>query len=366
MKRRLAYLIIVCLLLTLPAAAQDESPVTLVCRSENGGYSLTLEGLEATVCALQLDLTLQGACPDAAFSADPSAYEPECEYQAESRAEVNGNQTAVTIYITAAKDVLTSAESLHLGTLKAVGNAALPEQADLILLNRSLETSAGTGTITVRTTGGTVTPPSGGGSGGGGGSRPSVKPGAVPETPSAPSSSAQGHFSDVPADAYYLNAVTWAVENGVTSGTGNGRFSPNDLCTRAQIVTFLCRAAGSPAADASSQFSDVPAGSYFENAVQWAVSQGITMGTGGGTFSPNQPCTRAQAVTFLYRANGSPNVTGGVRFADVPENAYYASAVQWAAANGITNGVNAQMFSPDAPCTRAQIVTFLFRNASAG
>lgn len=169
-------------------------------------------------------------------------------------------------------------------------------------------------------------------------------------------------FSDVNPSAYYADAVTWAVEKGITVGTGDDTFSPNSPCTRAQIVTFLWRAAGSPIVDETSTFDDVPPDSFYYNAVQWAVAQGITVGTGGNTFSPNAACTRAQAVTFLYSYEQSPTVSGGNTFTDVAGGAYYTNAVQWAVDKGVTVGTSSTTFSPNATCTRSQIVTFLFRN----
>lgn len=167
-------------------------------------------------------------------------------------------------------------------------------------------------------------------------------------------------FSDVPANSYYSDAVAWAVANGVTSGTSENTFSPNAACTRAQVVTFLWRAMGCPEPEGSGDFSDVPAGSYYAKAAQWALENGITTGVGGSSFGSNSTVTRAQVVTFLWRAAGSPKVSGG-SFADVDSNAYYADAVAWAVRNGITTGTSATAFSPDAGCTRAQIVTFLYR-----
>lgn len=169
-------------------------------------------------------------------------------------------------------------------------------------------------------------------------------------------------FRDVPSDAYYADAVAWAVKRGITAGTGDNAFSPDAPCTRAQIVTFLWRAAGSPAAGGDSRFTDVDPGDYYCDAVAWAVANGITSGTGGDTFSPDAVCTRSQAVTFLYRAGGSPTVSGGGAFTDVAEGMYYADAVRWAVSEGITAGTGAAAFSPDADCTRAQIVTFLYRD----
>ena len=168
-------------------------------------------------------------------------------------------------------------------------------------------------------------------------------------------------FKDVPVDAYYYEAVKWAAEKGITGGVGNGLFAPNQPCTRAQIVTFLWRAAGSPAPKHMSSFADVPADAFYAKAVAWAVENGITGGTGDGKFSPDATCTRAQSVTFLYRASGSPAVSGSAAFSDVAANAYYADAVKWAEKNGITGGIGGGLFGSDNNCTRGQIVTFLYR-----
>ncbi len=170
-------------------------------------------------------------------------------------------------------------------------------------------------------------------------------------------------FVDVPENAYYAPAVNWAVEKGVTEGTSATTFSPDAACTRAQIVTFLYRAAGSPAVKSTvNPFTDVTASDYYYNAVLWAVENGITTGTSETTFSPNESCTRAQCVTFLYRAVGSA-ATAKASFTDVSADAYYAPAVNWAVEKGVTEGTSATTFSPDAVCTRAQIVTFLYRAA---
>ena len=167
-------------------------------------------------------------------------------------------------------------------------------------------------------------------------------------------------FSDVSTSAYYYEAVKWAQEKGITGGIGNGLFGPNQPCTRAQIVTFLWRAAGSPEPKAMSSFSDVSADSYYAKAVAWAVENGITTGTGDGKFSPDATCTRAQSVTFLFRAIGKL-VDSKAEFSDVLTDSYYANAVAWAVENGVTNGIGNGLFGPDNSCTRAQIVTFLFR-----
>lgn len=167
-------------------------------------------------------------------------------------------------------------------------------------------------------------------------------------------------FYDVPNNAYYYEAVKWAVEKGVTTGVGSNLFAPSQPCTRAQIVTFLWRAAGSPEPKALSSFSDAPANAYYAKAVAWAVENGITVGTSATTFSPDLACTRAQSVTFLYRAMGTAPVEAK-GFTDVAEGSYYADAVAWAVENGVTNGVGNGRFDPDGSCTRAQIVTFLYR-----
>ena len=167
-------------------------------------------------------------------------------------------------------------------------------------------------------------------------------------------------FADVANDAYYAEAVRWAQEKGITGGIGDGLFGPNLPCTRAQIVTFLWRAAGSPEPKNTGSFADVSADSYYAKAVAWAVENGITTGTGDGKFSPNATCTRAQSVTFLFRAVGKL-VDSKAEFSDVLTDSYYADAVAWAVANGVTNGIGDGLFGPDNSCTRAQIVTFLYR-----
>ena len=169
-------------------------------------------------------------------------------------------------------------------------------------------------------------------------------------------------FKDVPANAYYYEAVKWAQEKGITGGIGNGLFGPNDPCTRAQIVTFLWRAAGSPEPETRAMpFTDIPVGSYYYDAVLWAVENDITKGTSDTTFSPNMTCTRAQIVAFLWRSEKSPAAGTANPFADVKSTAYYADAVLWAAKEDITKGTTNTTFSPGADCTRAQIVTFLWR-----
>lgn len=168
-------------------------------------------------------------------------------------------------------------------------------------------------------------------------------------------------FGDVSTDAYYYKAVQWAQEKGITDGISSDLFGPKQPCTRSQIVTFLWRAAGSPEPKGTAAgMTDVAPGSYYAKAVAWAVENGITTGTAEGTFSPDATCTRAQAVTFLARAQNA-KATGKTAFSDVPADSYFADAVAWAQANGVTTGTSETTFSPDNDCTRAQIVTFLYR-----
>lgn len=172
-------------------------------------------------------------------------------------------------------------------------------------------------------------------------------------------------FADVKPGAFYFDAVQWAVKNGITNGTGKNTFSPNDVCSRYQIVMFLWRAAGRPEAKAAVSFADVKHGDIFYEAVQWAVERGITKGTSSTSFSPFAPCARGQIVTFLYRSAGSPAISGTCDFSDVSAGSFCHDAVIWASSEGITKGTSAGRFSPNEGCTRAQVVTFLYR-ASGG
>ena len=167
-------------------------------------------------------------------------------------------------------------------------------------------------------------------------------------------------FRDVPTDAYYYEAVKWAQKKEITGGIGDGLFGPNQPCTRAQIVTFLWRAAGAPVVNYAMDLTDVPSDAYYAEAVRWALSQGITTGTADGRFAPDATCTRAQGMTFLFRASKA-SADGAPAFSDVAADAYYAEAVKWATDNGITNGTTSSTFRPGSGCTRAQIVTFLWR-----
>ena len=194
----------------------------------------------------------------------------------------------------------------------------------------------------------------GGGGGGGGGA-------TLPTTPNKPAQ-ADGTFLDVPEKTFFYDAVEWAVKQGITTGVSEDYFDPDGTCTRAQAVTFLWRAAGKPAPQSKEMpFTDISDAAYYRDAVLWAVEQGITRGTSDTTFSPDQQCSRGHIVTFLHRAQNTPAVEGSHSFTDVRDGSFYADAVVWAVNNGITTGVTATSFAPDAPCTRGQIVTFLYR-----
>ena len=184
---------------------------------------------------------------------------------------------------------------------------------------------------------------------------------STPVTPDPePTPDDSSKFADVPANAYFADAVKWAVDKGITNGLSDTMFGPYESCTRAQIVTFLWRAAGSPEPKAMSSFTDVPASAYYVKAVAWAVENGITNGMTETTFAPNATCTRGQSVTFLHRALKG-TASGSANFTDVKPDTFYADAINWAVANNVTNGTSNTTFSPNADCTRAEIVTFLYR-----
>mgnify|MGYP004523418707 FL=1 len=201
---------------------------------------------------------------------------------------------------------------------------------------------------------------SGGGTGGGGGG--SSSGGGSTGGSTTPAQPGSGTFVDVPDGSFCRDAVEWAVDHGITNGITDQYFDPNGVCTRAQAVTFLWRAAGKPAPQNREMlFTDVPSNAYYHDAVLWAVEQGITRGTTETTFSPNQRCSRGHIVTFLYRAQNSPPALGTNPFSDVSYGSFCYHAALWAAANGVTKGTTETTFSPSAPCTRGQIVTFLYR-----
>ncbi len=169
-------------------------------------------------------------------------------------------------------------------------------------------------------------------------------------------------FYDVSSSDYFYNPVLWAVNNKITAGVSSVKFGPGNVCTRGQIATFLWAKAGRPAPKTKANpFKDVKETDYFYNAVLWAVEHGITSGVSADRFAPNQTCTRAQTVTFLWAANGRHTVDGGASFSDVSASDYYANAVQWAVANDVTAGVGGGKFGPQRDCTRGQIVTFLYK-----
>lgn len=175
-------------------------------------------------------------------------------------------------------------------------------------------------------------------------------------------SSAQAAFADVPSNAYYKTAVDWAVSEGITSGQDSNHFAPNNVCTRGQIVTFLWRSEGSPKRRSLCPYTDVKSTDYYYDAVCWASLHGITSGVSQTEFAPDKPVTRAQVASFLHRIASRPSVQDGISFSDVSSSAYYTEAVRWAASKGITTGTSATTFSPNKGCTRAEIVTFLYRS----
>lgn len=183
-----------------------------------------------------------------------------------------------------------------------------------------------------------------------------VQDGGSEDSPTAP------HFSDVKPGDWFYEAVQWAAENNVANGTSASTFSPVSDCTREQIVTFLWRASGKPEpTETANPFTDVKPSDYFYKAVLWAVENNITHGSSPDTFSPQKICTRSEAMTFLWRAKGKPSSSGGNQFSDVPDGLYYTEAVAWAVENGVANGMGGGLFAPDVNCSRGQIVTFLHR-----
>ena len=267
MRRRIcALLTALCLLWALPPAAEAQGGPSLLCGDSDGGVSLTLEGLEETVYALQLELVLQGVCPDAAFvSAVPGAYAPDC------RVEIRGNETAVTVYMTAPEGALASGDTLYLGTLETGRDFTLPAQGELLLLDRSLQPCRSSGAVRLESRqdpawGGGQTPSGGSGtdrpSSGGGTDQPST--GGLPEPVVPPQSPLP--FLDVPEGYWCRAEVDYIYRLGLMNGTSATTFSPTGTTTRGMIVTILYRMGGSPAAGLS-VFSDVSAGAYYADAV---------------------------------------------------------------------------------------------------
>lgn len=263
------------------------------------------------------------------------------------------------------KATTTGTDTEQKATLTFPANADTENNQNYTVTN-SLDTSKTAAVIVAKkSTGGS----SGGGGGGGGGKVTTPEQPTTPtepkddiENPKDTEEATKNPFFDVPDGAYYADAVLWAVKNGITGGTSATTFSPDAPCTRAQAVTFLWRAAGSPTPkNAEMPFTDVAADAYYRDAVLWAVENGITGGTSATTFSPDAACSRGQIVAFLWRSKQSPMIAAANPFTDVDTNDYYHNAVLWAADEGITGGTSATTFSPDAACTRAQIVTFLYR-----
>ena len=237
----------------------------------------------------------------------------------------------------------------------------------------AFDRKANTPDVTPPTPGGT---PGGGSSGGssgsssnGGSSKPSIRDNGTakpsnPQSGGGSNAASRQPFNDVPPGAWYYEAATWAYDAKIAKGEGGKRLNPNKLCTRAEMLTFLWRSLGSPdRVGTGKTFTDVPSGAYYTKAVQWAASLKIVKGEGGKRFNPDATVTRAEAITFLYRALGVPSAAVG-RFTDVPASAYYAEAVEWAADRDIAKGMGKRSFSPASPCTRAQVLTFLYRSQS--
>ncbi len=378
MKRILAFLTVLCLFWAMPPVARAQGNTALIYGQEAGGTSLTLEGLEETICALQLELTLQGTCPNASFvPAVSNAYVPEC------RVEVREDgSTVVTVYMTAPEGVLTSGSSLQLGTLLPGGDYALPAQGSLLLLDRSLQPCRGSGSVSLesRRTPPSVNPlpPSGSGSSGQtpGGSKPEPEPG--PDLPTDPALPNQPDlllpFLDVPAGYWCYDEVRYIYQAGLMNGTSATAFSPSATTTRGMIVTILYRMDGSPAAG-SSAFADVAPGAYYASAVAWASANGIVTGYEDGSFGPEDPITREQMAAFLFRyarykgldVSAQANLSG---YTDAGRISPYAvEPLRWANALGLITGTTADTISPTGSATREQaavILTRFIRNTSQG
>lgn len=363
MKRVFAFLTALCLLWALPATAAARSAPALAYDPEGSGVSLTLEGLEETVCALQLELTLQGACPDASFvSAVPGAYVPEC------RVEVSGNQTSVTIYMAAPEGALNSAESLRLGRLEAGKEFYLPAQGELLLLGRDLQPCQGSGAVSLysRQTSpggpGDRVPPDNSGSGS---QTPSGSP--VPgQDVTLPDIAGPLPFLDVPEGYWCRDAVDYVYRAGLMNGTSATTFSPAAATTRGMIVTILYRMEGSPAAGLSA-FTDVSPDAYYSAAVAWAAANGIVNGFEDGAFRPDDAITREQMAAFLFRyaryqgqdVSALADLSGYTDAGRI--SAYAVEALRWANARGLITGTAADTISPAGNATREQAAVILTR-----
>ncbi len=374
MKKRIltALLALTLLLVLIPgtAAAADSAPV-LACRDDGGNIRLTLENVSAPVYALQLDLTLDGACPDAVFTPDVDAYVPDC------RAVVRRDKTDITIYISGLEDAPSNG-ALRLGVLKPGERCTLPGQADLILLDQNLRPIETGGSISVTTgsgSGGTVNKGSGSTSGKPG---TAVTPDITVKKPLP--------FTDVAETDWCADAVRYVYENGLMNGTTGTTFNPTGSTTRGMIVAILYRLEGSPAytppegtpgftvdgapaASYNAAFSDVRPTAYYVSTVAWASANGIVNGYEDGTFRPDNLITREQMAAFLYRYARYKGCDVTARadltpFADAPQIASYAvEPIQWANAQSLVNGTSAATLSPKGNATRAQVAVILNRFA---
>lgn len=357
MKRIFAFLTALCLFWALLVTAAAQSAPALTYYPEGNGVSITLEGLEEAVCALQLELALQGACPDVSFvSAVPGAYTPEC------RVEVSGNQTIVTIYMAAPEGALTSDESLRLGTLEAGREFQLPGRGELVLLNRDLQPCQGSGTVSLYSR--QISP---------GGTEDHVPPdnaasdsSAPAQTGTLPTITGPLPFLDVPEGHWSRSAVDYVYRAGLMNGTSATTFSPSATTTRGMIVTILHRMEGSPAAGFSA-FSDVTSDAYYSAAVAWAAANGIVKGYEDGSFRPNDAITREQmaAILFRYAQYQGQDVSGQADLSGYTDagriSAYAVEAMRWANARGLITGTAADTISPSGNATREQVAVILTR-----
>lgn len=358
------------LLAAFPGASAAQSDPVLACRDSGGTVRLTLENVNAPVYALQLDLTLDGACPGAVFTPDVDAYVPDC------RAEVSRGKTAVTIYISGLEDAPSGV--LRLGELKPGGSYSLPNRAELILLDQNLRPIETGGTISVTTETGSGSGDKGSSSSGGkpGTSGTSGTSGTTAKTPLP--------FTDVAETDWCADAVRYVYENGLMNGTSASTFNPSGSTTRGMIVAILYRmegspayappegtpgysADGTPAAAYNAAFTDVLPTAYYFSAVGWASANGIVNGYEDNTFRPNSLITREQMAAFLYRyaryKGCDVTMKGDLSaFADAPQIAAYAvEPLQWANAQGLVNGTSASTLSPKGTATRAQAAVILTR-----
>lgn len=408
MKRIVSGLLALCLLCALPVTAAARDSLTLTCQERGGDVRLTLEGLDRPVYALQLELVLEGECPDARFDPSPrGVYSPDCHV------EVDRDETVVTIYLVAEEDPL-SGRSVDLGTLIPGSACRLPGRAELLLLDRSLQpisegrisleegereegdlsrvhiVQAEHGTVTVRPAGAqegetvtlNVAPDAGyvletiAARDSRGGEVSLTRDGLNRYTFSMPAPDVEvtatfvpgGElaFQDVRPGDWCYDAVRWAFETGLMNGTSTTTFTPNTSTTRGQIVAILYRLEGSPVMGANS-FSDVAPGAYYAAAVSWASSNGIVNGYSDGTFRPNNLITREQMAAFLYRyasqkgRDVSDRTELGV-FTDARQIASYAvEPLRWAVAAGMINGTSADTLSPGGNASRAQVAVILNR-----